>query len=62
VVEDVQATFLYERCRKEATMGLDAFVRCRCFDEEKLKPRPVPVEYLYIDNDGHHSSRKLDEE
>ncbi len=25
-------------------MGLDAFVRCRCFEEGKLKPGPIPFE------------------
>lgn len=42
-------------------MGLDASVRCRCFEEGKLKPGPVPVEDLYIDSDGYLASRKLDE-
>ena len=41
-------------------MGLDAFVRCNCFEEHKLKPGPVPYEDLYIDADGYLSSRKLD--
>ena len=32
-------------------MGLDAFVRCRCFEEGKLKPGPIPLEDLYIDDE-----------
>ena len=40
---------------------MDASVRCRCFEEGKLKPGPVPVEDLYIDEEGYLSSRKLDE-
>ncbi len=42
-------------------MGLDASVRCRCFEEHKLRPGPVPYEDLYIDCDGYLSSRSLDE-
>ena len=42
-------------------MGLDAFVRCRCFEEKKLKPGPVPYEDLYIDEDGYLYSRTLNE-
>lgn len=42
-------------------MGLDASVRCRCFEEGKLEPGTVPVEDLYIDSDGYLASRKLDE-
>lgn len=42
-------------------MGLDAFVRCRCFEENRLKPGPVPPEDLYIDEDGYLSSRTMDE-
>ncbi len=41
-------------------MGLDAYVRCRCFEEGKLKPGPVPFDDLYIDEDGYLSSKKLD--
>ena len=33
-------------------MGLDAFVRCRCFEEHKLIDPPVPYEDLYVDPDG----------
>lgn len=42
-------------------MGLDAFVRCRCFEEGKLINCPVPYEDLYLDEDGYVSSRTLDE-
>lgn len=41
-------------------MGLDASVRCRCFEEGELNPGPVPVDDLYIDADGYLSSRTLD--
>lgn len=41
-------------------MGLDATVRCRCFEEGKLKPGPVSFDDLYIDSDGYLASRKLD--
>lgn len=41
-------------------MGLDATVRCRCFEEGRLKPGPIPAEDLYIDKDGYLSSRTLD--
>lgn len=46
--------------RREATMGLDARVRCRCFEDGRLKPGPVPVTDLYIDEDGYLASRTLD--
>lgn len=42
-------------------MGLDATVRCNCFEKGKLKPGPVPYEDLYIDDEGYLSSRKIDE-
>lgn len=42
-------------------MGLDATVRCNCFEKGNLKPGPVPYEDLYIDDEGYLSSRKLDE-
>ena len=42
-------------------MGLDASVRCRCFEEHKLNPGPVPYEDLYIDDEGYLSSKTLDE-
>lgn len=41
-------------------MGLDATVRCNCFERGKLKPGPVPYDDLYIDEEGYLSSRKLD--
>lgn len=41
-------------------MGLDAIIRCRCFEEGKLKPAPVPLEYLCINDDGYLASRILD--
>lgn len=41
-------------------MGLDATVRCRCFEEGKLKPGPVPLDDVYVDEEGYLSSRKLD--
>lgn len=41
-------------------MGLGATVRCRCFEEGRLKSGPVPIEDLYIDEDGHLASRTLD--
>ncbi|MDO4291087.1 MAG: hypothetical protein Q4C41_07675 [Eggerthellaceae bacterium] len=41
-------------------MGLDATVRCRCFEEGKLSPGPIPYDDLYIDEDGYLSSRRLD--
>lgn len=42
-------------------MGLDAFVRCRCFEEGKLKPGPIPFEDLYIDDEDYISSKLLDQ-
>lgn len=42
-------------------MGLDASVRCRCFEDHKLKPGPVPYEDLYVDEEGYLYSRKLRE-
>ncbi|WP_302397704.1 hypothetical protein [Eggerthella sinensis] len=41
-------------------MGLDASVRCRCFEEGKLRPAPVPLEDLYIDSEGYLASQTLD--
>ena len=41
-------------------MGLGATVRCRCFEEGKLKPGPVPLDDLYVDDEGYLASRKLD--
>ena len=42
-------------------MGLDAFVRCKCFEEGKLKPGPIPFEDLYIDDEDHICSKFLDQ-
>lgn len=42
-------------------MGLDAFVRCRCFEERKLKPGPIPFEDLYIDDEEFICSKLLDQ-
>ncbi|MBF0903643.1 MAG: hypothetical protein HXK38_04195, partial [Atopobium sp.] len=42
-------------------MGLDAFVRCRCFEEGKLKPGPMPLEDLYIDDEEFICSKLLDQ-
>lgn len=41
-------------------MGLDAFVRCRCFEEHKLIDPPVPYEDLYVDPDGYLWAYSLD--
>lgn len=41
-------------------MGLDATVRCRCFEEGKLKPGPVSPDDVYVDEEGYLSSHKLD--
>ena len=41
-------------------MGLDAFVRCNCFEEGKFNPGPIPLEDLYLDEDGCLSSHTLD--
>ncbi len=41
-------------------MGLDAHVRCRCFEEKKLNPGPIPYEDLYIDEEGYLFSKTLD--
>lgn len=42
-------------------MGLDAFVCCRCFEEGKLKPGPIPFEDLYIDDEEFICSKLLDQ-
>lgn len=42
-------------------MGLDGTVRCRCFEEGKLRPGPVSIEDVYIDEEGGLASRMLDE-
>lgn len=41
-------------------MGLDAFVRCRCLEKGKLREPPVPIEDIYVDEDGELASRTLD--
>ena len=41
-------------------MGLDASVRCRCFEEGRLSEPPVPLEDLYLDADGYLASKTLD--
>ena len=43
-------------------MGLDAFVRCRCFEEGLVSDPPLPMEDLYVDDDGYVWSHALDEE
>lgn len=42
-------------------MGLDATVRCNCFEKGLMKPCPVNIEDIYVDADGHLASRTLDE-
>ena len=42
-------------------MGLDGTVRCRCFEEGRLRPGPVPLEDVYVDEEGYLASRMLDE-
>ena len=42
-------------------MGLDATVRCRCFEEGRLRPGPVPLEDVYVDEEGYLAARALDE-
>lgn len=37
------------------------WVRCRCYEDHRLNPGPVPYEDLYINDEGRLSSRKLDE-
>lgn len=41
-------------------MGLDAFVRCRCFEDGRLNPGPIPFDDLFIDEDGYLWSHTLD--
>lgn len=41
-------------------MGLDASVRRRCFEEGKLKPGPLPLDDLYIYEEGYLCSKTLD--
>lgn len=40
-------------------MGLDATVRCRCYEEGRLKPGPVPFEDLFLDEGDYLYSRTL---
>ena len=42
-------------------MGLDGTVRCRCFEEGRLRPGPVPLEDVCVDEEGYLASRTLDE-
>ena len=42
-------------------MGLDGTVRRRCFEEGRLRPGPVPLEDVYVDEEGYLASRTLDE-
>lgn len=41
-------------------MGLDATVRCRCFEEGKLRHGPVPLDEMCVNEEGYLSSRRLD--
>lgn len=43
-------------------MGLDAFVRCRCFEEGLVSDPPLPMEDLYIDDGGFVWSHTFDRE
>ena len=43
-------------------MGLDAFVRCRCFEEGLVSEPPLPMEDLYVDDEGFVWSRTFDRE
>ena len=43
------------------TMGLDAFVRCRCFEEGKITEPPLPLDDLYVSEEGYIESHLLDE-
>lgn len=36
-------------------MGLDAFVRCNCWEEGRTTPPPVPVDFIYLDEEGYLS-------
>jgi hypothetical protein len=42
-------------------MGLDAFVRCNCFELGLTKEPPIPREELFVDEDGCISSVKASE-
>lgn len=41
-------------------MELFASVRCRCLEEGKLKPGPIPPDDLFVDYQGYLASRKLE--
>ena len=41
-------------------MEFFASVRCRCLEEGKLNPGPVPSDDLFVNRQGHLASRKLD--
>lgn len=47
--------------KMEIVMGLDAAVRCRCFEEGKLNPGPLAASDLYINDEGHLASHTLDD-
>ena len=40
-----------EQHSEAARMGYDAYVRCRCWEEGRLKPGPFPLEQIEIDDD-----------
>jgi hypothetical protein len=42
-------------------MSVNGVVRCRCFEEGKLKPGPIPYEDLYINCEQCLASKTLDE-
>ncbi|WP_251197449.1 hypothetical protein [Anaerotardibacter muris] len=42
-------------------MGLDATVRCDCFEKGLMRPCPVDIADIYVDGDGYLASRTLDE-
>lgn len=41
-------------------MGLDATVRCNCFEKGLMRPCPVDLSDIYVDEEGYLSSRKID--
>ncbi len=38
-------------------MGLDGSVRCRCFEQGRVKDPPVPLEWLHVDEEGYLNLR-----
>lgn len=44
------------------SVGLDAYVRCRCFEEGKVTEPPLPIDDLYVSEEGNIESRLLDKE